>query len=127
MTLSMRSNMHQRSGAFLALFGACMCGVSAESISPRLADSPPAQRDRDLTLIGGSRIAPAEREALLKRLRALKDELRARLLAIDGRLREKSESESSLTLLKAEREKVLQNEKKVEELIARLENASDGR
>jgi hypothetical protein len=123
--LAMKLSIRHKPSVFFTLMGVCACGFAAESISPQWADSSKRQRDRDVTLIGGGTpSSAAERKSFLM---ALREELRTRLTVIDALLRDPSESDSSHKMLRVEREKVLQNEKKVGELIARFESGTQSR
>src|SRR5689334_18040747 len=106
-----------KAGVVLALMSICASGIAADDISPALADSSKERHDRDLTLIRDNSSSAADHKVLM----TLREELRTRLVVINDRLRDTSESESSLRMLRAERENVIRNGKMIGELIARFQ------
>ena len=107
----------------LALVTASVPLLVADEIAPRMADSPEAQRNRDLTLLGGttSSSSPAEFAAAKVRvLKALLDALQARVTAIDARFREVAPDNQAAGRLNAEREALLKRKDEVGKMLTAL-------
>ena len=89
-------------GAVAAMsFGLVYAGLAAEQIAPRMSDSSAAQRDRSLTLMGGTIRSPEE-------------------FAIDAQMREANGDEEKLNKLRARRDAILKTGKELEDKIERM-------
>ena len=116
------------STVLLASYGLCCSGLAAGDVAPRLADSPEAQRDRDLTLIAGTTsLASAAELAKIKArvLKALNEVLSSQLAAIDARMREARGDADRLRDLNVERDAALKRHREIVEKLDRLGSGAD--
>lgn len=110
-----------RLSALLLLVGSPL--LSADELTPRMADSPDAQRLRSLTLLSNpTALSSPKNLALVKArtLRALSDALRARVAVIDARLLNSPSDDLEVRRLNTERDTLLKREREVGELLKKL-------
>ena len=124
-------NSHTTLKAVQIFVAASVPALIAEEVAPRMADSPEAQRIRDLTLLRGTipTLSPADVELELNRvlvgqkvrtLKALLEALQARVAAIDVWLRDLSLDEAAASSLKSDKDRLLKRKDEVGKMLAAL-------